>query len=142
LRPCPVWTRLDGALPSGSGLRRRLDLHTGLLRQDVDGLQVSSFASLARPGTVALRAQGAAKLLRSEEPLVPAEEHAESARAGGAVWVREGRAKAAWPPRRPTGLAQTGSSVSPPTSPIPSAHRSRRTYSRRCRRSSEPASNG
>jgi trehalose/maltose hydrolase-like predicted phosphorylase len=89
LRPCPVWTRLDGALPSGSGLRRRLDLHTGLLRQDVDGLQVSSFASLARPGTVALRAQGAAKLLRSEAPLVRAEEHAESARAGGAVWVRE-----------------------------------------------------
>lgn len=89
LRPCPVWTRLDGVLPSRCALRRRLDLHAGLLRQEVDGLQAALFSSLVRPGTVALRAQGASELLLSDAPLVPAGEDAESVRDGRAYWVRE-----------------------------------------------------
>ena len=56
LDPCPDWTRLPGSVPPEPELTRRLDLRTGLLRHDgpVVALQVSS---LARPGTVAMRAQ-------------------------------------------------------------------------------------
>jgi trehalose/maltose hydrolase-like predicted phosphorylase len=59
------WTTLNGRL-NGQTLSRRLDLRTGLLRQDgpVTGIQLSS---LARPATVALRAQA------SERHLPPAE---------------------------------------------------------------------
>ena len=92
LFPCPVWTRLDGELSSGPGLRRRLDLHTGLLRQDADalpdGIQTLLFASLARPGTVALRAQGAPELLRSDSPLVSVGSGVESGTENGAFWTR------------------------------------------------------
>jgi trehalose/maltose hydrolase-like predicted phosphorylase len=56
------WTRLPGELPVDPLLRRRLDLHTGLLRQEagltggtLESLQLSS---LACPGTVALRVGG------------------------------------------------------------------------------------
>jgi trehalose/maltose hydrolase-like predicted phosphorylase len=65
LASCPEWARLQGRLPDGSPLRRVLDLRTGLLAQTgpVTSLELSS---LARPGTVALRAQGApARLPRS-----------------------------------------------------------------------------
>jgi trehalose/maltose hydrolase-like predicted phosphorylase len=72
LLSCPVWTRLDGALPADAGLLRRLDLHSGLLSQEVDGggLDAVLFSSLARPGVAALRAAGDAELLRSSSPLV------------------------------------------------------------------------
>jgi trehalose/maltose hydrolase-like predicted phosphorylase len=55
LAPCPDWTRLVPASPGRPRIRRRLDLATGLLRDDgpVTSLR---FSSLARPGTVALRA--------------------------------------------------------------------------------------
>jgi trehalose/maltose hydrolase-like predicted phosphorylase/beta-phosphoglucomutase-like phosphatase (HAD superfamily) len=53
----PDWTRLRGRLPEQPTLRRRLDLRAGLLRQEGSptALQLSS---LARPGTVVLRAEG------------------------------------------------------------------------------------
>jgi trehalose/maltose hydrolase-like predicted phosphorylase len=59
---CPDWTSLPGTPPSEPAPRRRLDLHAGLLRHDgaVSALQLSS---LARPGTVAMRVQGDARLL-------------------------------------------------------------------------------
>jgi trehalose/maltose hydrolase-like predicted phosphorylase len=56
LVPWPDWTKLEGVLPDEPPLRRRLDLHTGLLRHD-GPLTALLFSSLARPGTVALRAQ-------------------------------------------------------------------------------------
>jgi trehalose/maltose hydrolase-like predicted phosphorylase len=58
----PVWSTLDGRLTARSRVSRRLDLRSGLLRQDgaVEALQLSS---LARPGTVALRAHARAKHL-------------------------------------------------------------------------------
>ena len=60
LRPGPLWNRVSGA-PAAGGGRRILDLHAGLLRQElglhspgrVDALL---FSSLARPGTAVLRA--------------------------------------------------------------------------------------
>jgi trehalose/maltose hydrolase-like predicted phosphorylase len=72
LLSCPVWTRLDGALPASAELLRRLDLHSGLLRQEVDGgrLEAVLFSSLPRPGVAALRAVGDAELLQSNSPLV------------------------------------------------------------------------
>jgi hypothetical protein len=72
LLSCPVWTRLDGALPASAELFRRLDLHSGLLRQEVDGsrLEAVLFSSLARPGVSALRAAGDPERVRSNSPLV------------------------------------------------------------------------
>jgi trehalose/maltose hydrolase-like predicted phosphorylase len=63
LAPCPVWTRLPGHLPEEPILRRQLDLRTGLLRHDgpVAALQ---FSSLARPGTVVMRAHAPGRRLR------------------------------------------------------------------------------
>jgi trehalose/maltose hydrolase-like predicted phosphorylase len=62
LAACPDWTQLPGELPLDPLLRRRLDLRSGVLRQEValpsgtlTSLQLSSFAE---PGTVALRAAG------------------------------------------------------------------------------------
>ena len=63
LAPCPDWTRLGPARSRRPRLTRRLDLATGLLREDDDVTSVR-FSSLARPGTVALRAQ-------AREPLTP-----------------------------------------------------------------------
>jgi trehalose/maltose hydrolase-like predicted phosphorylase len=61
LAPCPDWTRL-GIAPAQATSRRLLDLRTGLLREEgtVTALRLSS---LARPGTVALRAQADPELL-------------------------------------------------------------------------------
>ncbi len=58
----PGWTGLELPAPNGSaGLDRRvLDLRTGLLyrNRDAGRLQTVRFCSLARPGTMALRAEG------------------------------------------------------------------------------------
>ena len=55
LAPCPDWTRLGLDRPTRRRISRRLDLAAGMLREDgpVTSLR---FSSLARPGTVVLRA--------------------------------------------------------------------------------------
>jgi trehalose/maltose hydrolase-like predicted phosphorylase len=55
LAPCPDWTRLEHAPSERPRVSRQLDLATGLLWEvgDVTSLR---FSSLARPGTVVLRA--------------------------------------------------------------------------------------
>ena len=62
LAGCPQWTALPGELPPDPLLRRRLDLRTGLHRQDLVGggraLAALQLSSLERPGTVALRVAG------------------------------------------------------------------------------------
>ena len=67
LRPFDTWPDLPGELPVDPLLRRRLDLRSGLLREDLalpDGpLAVLQFASLARPGTLGLRARGPSSVL-------------------------------------------------------------------------------
>jgi trehalose/maltose hydrolase-like predicted phosphorylase len=61
------WPGLPGELPVDALLRRRLDLRSGLLRADLalpEGpLSLLQLASLARPGTVALRAVGPTALV-------------------------------------------------------------------------------
>jgi trehalose/maltose hydrolase-like predicted phosphorylase len=88
LFPCPIWTRLDGELSGKPELQRRLDLRTGILSQRVDGLGAILFSSLARPGTVALRAQGPPELLRSDLPLTAGSD-AGAGLDGDRFWVRE-----------------------------------------------------
>jgi trehalose/maltose hydrolase-like predicted phosphorylase len=62
LLAAPCWQVLASALPDGARLRRRLDLRSGLLRQTLVAAEGEAaalrFSSLARPGTVALRAAG------------------------------------------------------------------------------------
>jgi trehalose/maltose hydrolase-like predicted phosphorylase len=53
LARCPDWTDL-GVSESEPSIRR-LDLHTGLLREEAGAESALRFSSLARPGTVALR---------------------------------------------------------------------------------------
>jgi trehalose/maltose hydrolase-like predicted phosphorylase len=56
LAPCPDWTRVAPARRNRPKITRRLDLATGLLREE-GALTSLRFSSLARPTTVALRAQ-------------------------------------------------------------------------------------
>jgi trehalose/maltose hydrolase-like predicted phosphorylase len=56
LAPCPDWTRLEYAPLKRPRVSRQLDLASGLLREDGDVTSLR-FSSLARPGTVVLRAQ-------------------------------------------------------------------------------------
>jgi trehalose/maltose hydrolase-like predicted phosphorylase len=77
LAPCPDWTRVAPAWRNRPKLTRRLDLATGLLREE--GLITSlRFSSLARPATVALRAQAnpalavARRRRRAHEPVAMA----------------------------------------------------------------------
>jgi trehalose/maltose hydrolase-like predicted phosphorylase len=62
LARCAEWSRLSGEADRDRSLLRRLDLRTGLLHQQgaAESLQ---FSSLARPGTVVLRARSAAARL-------------------------------------------------------------------------------
>ena len=65
LASCPDWTRL-GAQPASSQVSRRLDLATGVLRED-GPVTALRFSSLARPGTVALRAAASASVSVQQE---------------------------------------------------------------------------
>ncbi len=81
----PVWHQVEGpVLPPGQ-LERTLDLHTGVLRQEltnsVGSAEAALFSSFARPGTTALR-------LAAPDALAPAESarptaHAVEGTAGG-----------------------------------------------------------
>ncbi len=68
----PGWTglRLE-ATEDGQADHRLLDLRTGLLhrRRDADGLRTVRFSSLARPGTMVLRAEGQPGRLAAGPPL-------------------------------------------------------------------------
>jgi trehalose/maltose hydrolase-like predicted phosphorylase len=74
LLTCPLWNRLRLPLERDATASRVLDLHTGLLRQQLQkgssSLDAILFSSLARPGTAVLRALGAAALLPSGPALV------------------------------------------------------------------------
>jgi trehalose/maltose hydrolase-like predicted phosphorylase len=93
LAPCPVWTRLDGALLQPASFERTLDLRTGLLRERLRGsadVEALLFSSFARPGTVVLRACGTQELLASKQPVLPAEETSVDAGVDdGAIWLRQ-----------------------------------------------------
>jgi hypothetical protein len=82
LAALPVWTRIATGGDVQPAVRRTLDLHTGVLRQeiptDVGGVEAVLFPSLAEPGTCALRAcgpraclAGAGALTTTGESLIP-----------------------------------------------------------------------
>jgi trehalose/maltose hydrolase-like predicted phosphorylase len=94
LLPGPDWTRLSIDPPPADG-RRVLDLRNGLLwREGADGaddppLYTLRFASVARPGVVALRAEGPVGRLRPGPSLqLPGEGRTESGRLTGRSWAR------------------------------------------------------
>ena len=90
---CPVWTRLDGELPEPLWFERRLDLRSGLLRQQLGReprLESILFSSLARPGTTVLRALGEPRLLETEQALVAAEgASVDAGFVNGSSWLRQ-----------------------------------------------------
>lgn len=59
---CPTWGRLAGASAADPALHRTLDLHDGVLIQEMTTtlgrVRTTAFSSLARPGVVGLRAEG------------------------------------------------------------------------------------
>jgi trehalose/maltose hydrolase-like predicted phosphorylase len=75
LLPAPIWSLLPYELREGDRLRRVLDLRAGLLRQELTTpagrLTSLQLSSLARPGTVALRADGPPALVAPVDALVP-----------------------------------------------------------------------
>ena len=91
---CPVWQRLLPVDRVIERRRRRLDLHAGMLEEELrsgDGtLRAALFASLARPGTAAVRAEGDDSLLaRGSTLLPPGPDPPELGTDGGALWIRE-----------------------------------------------------
>jgi trehalose/maltose hydrolase-like predicted phosphorylase len=94
LLPAPVWNRLGWQLGPATAVRRTLDLRSGVLRQELRApagtLTAVALSSLARPGTVALRAVGPAELLQAAEPLaVPAgSAPVELGERHGVCWMR------------------------------------------------------
>lgn len=95
LLPAPLWNVLDpDPQPRGSA-RRSLDLHSGVLRQEIgDGLpklDVLLFSSFARPGTAVLRARARGRRLReSPGPVAPPGAEPEAGVADGAAWMAVG----------------------------------------------------
>jgi trehalose/maltose hydrolase-like predicted phosphorylase len=67
LLPGPLWDRSGLPLRAGARLRRTLDLRTGVLAEETSyrraSRKVFRFASLARQGTAALRAEGHQRLM-------------------------------------------------------------------------------
>lgn len=75
LLPCPIWNLLPCEVETPGGLRRVLDLRTGVQRQELElregPLSGLLFSSLARPGTAVLRARGPGTVLDGDSRLVP-----------------------------------------------------------------------
>jgi trehalose/maltose hydrolase-like predicted phosphorylase/hydroxymethylpyrimidine pyrophosphatase-like HAD family hydrolase len=98
LATCPVWTRLDGELPTSMWFERQLDLRSGLLRQRLGRdrvLEAVLFSSLDQPGTVVARARGPRELLESATPLAAEGIHADVGDVDGTTWLRQGSLVAA-----------------------------------------------
>ncbi len=94
LLPCPLWNRLPLHRSEGSGLRRVLDLRTGMLRREFSSargsLSAVLFSSLSRPGIAALRTEGPAELLGQGPTLLPGNgSTGEAGETGGVQWMRE-----------------------------------------------------
>ena len=88
LQPAPLWNRL-AALPSDRPVRRVLDLHAGVLCQQLPGeLQALQFSSLAEPGLAVLRALAPRATLQDSPPLVaPPHSHSERQEDGAVIRI-------------------------------------------------------
>ncbi len=73
LRPGPGWNQLPFRIDARRSMRRWLDLHSGLMEQQIgtpEGtVQAILISSLARPANVALRCTGPAQTIADAEPL-------------------------------------------------------------------------
>ena len=91
---CPIWNLLPCEIEASVGLRRVLDFHSGVQRQELatpeGALAGLLFSSLERPGTAALLAHGPAPLLEGDSRLVPPPggRTTESGDAAGRRWMR------------------------------------------------------
>jgi trehalose/maltose hydrolase-like predicted phosphorylase len=91
---CPVWNQLSLPLEEGDRLERQLDLHTGILWQDLENqgrrLKAVGFSSLARPGSAVLRVEGLPPDVMPERLLPPTEDAGaiEVGEIDGQSWVR------------------------------------------------------
>jgi len=88
LQSAPMWNRL-APLASGRPFSRVLDLHAGLLRQEVPGeLEALQFCSLADPGLAVLRVLAPRETLEASPPLVLSPHaHAECERDGAVIRI-------------------------------------------------------
>jgi trehalose/maltose hydrolase-like predicted phosphorylase len=88
LQPAPLWNRLSPLVPDRP-VRRVLDLHAGLLAQEMaEELTALQFCSLAEPGLAVLRAVAhRATLERSPPLLMPPHVHAEQERDGQLIRI-------------------------------------------------------
>ncbi len=88
LQLAPLWNRLE-ALSSERPVRRVLDLHAGLLYQEIPGeLRALQLSSLAEPGLAALRVVAPRERLEDCAPLVvPPRVHAERRHDGAVLRV-------------------------------------------------------
>jgi trehalose/maltose hydrolase-like predicted phosphorylase len=98
LQPAPLWNRLSPLVPDRP-VRRVLDLHAGLLSQEMGGkLRALQFCSLTEPGLAVLSAVAPREALQRSPPLVlPPHTHAEQQHDGAVmrVAVAEGALEAA-----------------------------------------------
>ena len=93
LLTAPVAFRLPGALTQQDRLGRVLDLRSGVLFEEVGGggrsVRSARFSSLARPGTVALRARESGTMGPSEPLAPPSDDPAfDAGYDGGVGWMR------------------------------------------------------
>jgi trehalose/maltose hydrolase-like predicted phosphorylase len=103
LLPGPSWTQLDLTDPPPP--RRTLDLRTGVLLRESDAdpdrgdavvLRVARFASLARPGTCVLRAEGAVDRLAAGPDLLVPDADSAHVRRTPAGWSAVTSSRRAW----------------------------------------------
>ncbi len=95
LRPGPGWNQLPFHIDARRSIRRSLDLHGGLMEQEIgtrDGtVRAILFSSLARPADVALRCSGPAQTIadgdRLRAPAATEEETVEQGVEGDKHWM-------------------------------------------------------
>jgi len=93
LLACPVWTQLSGAFAHDVRHRRVLDLRAGILHEEASGsgqaVRGVRFSSVARPGSVVLRAEREGPSVDRAPPLVPprGRRRARRGRRRGVEWL-------------------------------------------------------
>ena len=89
----PAAFHLPRALPTGADLRRLLDLRTGVVHEEVtiEGFRLWSvrFVSMARPGTIVLRARSSRELPLAPTLVAPEDDRAlDEGAIDGVAWMR------------------------------------------------------
>ena len=89
LLPAPRWSAIATDLDAAAPVRRALDLHAGVLRQDLGPPEALLFSSAGRPGTAVVRVHDRSRRLRSTRGLLaPAGVTAQAGEVDGCSWMR------------------------------------------------------